>query len=122
MGRYDDIPGEEIQRRFRKFARIVRTMEEQGVLLERAPTLLHLLGELRQMLFAYEVRSTLDFGGSEQRAETGAGTAERGEARTGPDAQTQRSLKIVRDALRREEELRRELEADLFPGPREDRD
>ena len=60
MGRYDDIDPEEVRRHMVRVARLILRMEDEGRLLREAPRLQKLLGDLRQRLFAYEVRSTAD--------------------------------------------------------------
>lgn len=107
MGRYDDITADELRSQLVKFARLVRAMEKQDVLLEKAPSLLRLLGELRQMIFAYEVRATraLPPSTGQGDARAGADTAEDPES----DGPAGESLRIVRDALERERQLQEEL-------------
>lgn len=40
------------------FAELIRTLEKEGRLAEALPFVLHRLGDLRQLLFDYEVRAT----------------------------------------------------------------
>lgn len=122
MGRYDDITPDELRTRLLKFARLVRAMEKRGVLLEKAPSLLRLLGELRQMIFAYEVRSTREFqppGEDTESGASGGGTVDSGsESGTAADPashpELDESLRIVREALERDEELQKELRDGFF--------
>jgi hypothetical protein len=107
MGRYDDITPDELTRQLLRLARLIRAMEKRGVLLQRTPSLLRLLGELRQMIFAYEVRVTRNLSpGDTGKAETLAPLLDD-------------SLRIVQEALDRERELQDELEDRLFPDDHE---
>lgn len=114
MGRYDDITADELRNQLLRFTRLVRAMEKRGVLLEKAPSLLRLLGELRQMIFAYEVRSTRALPGAGKEADTGSAP---GDAESDPHARE--SSRIVQEALERERELQDELRNGIL---REDRD
>ena len=58
MGRYDDITDYQLRSEVARFARILQRMEEKGELLDRTADILTLLGELRQMVFAWEMRRT----------------------------------------------------------------
>lgn len=107
MGKYDDITPERLRAELTRFARLVLKMEEQGVLPEKSPTLLKLLGELRQMLFAYEVRGTKrlappegEAGGAGEEAQPGSSAA---------DEATRESLRIVREAVERERRFLEDL-------------
>jgi len=112
MGKYDDITPEKLKAEILRFARLLLKMEEEGVLLEKTPSVLRLLGELRQMLFAYEVRYTKKLMPSERPDREAV--AER-------DPGLDDSLRIVQEALRREKELQEELERRLFrERPRDD--
>lgn len=105
MGRYDDITPDELRRQLLRLARLIRAMEKKGVLLQRTPSLLRLLGELRQMIFAYEVRVTRNLAPADDVQEG----AEEESLLLGE------SMRIVREALDRERELQDELEDRLFP-------
>ena len=113
MGKYDDITPEQLRAELLRFARLLLKMDEERVLLEKTPSVLRLLGELRQMLFAYEVRYTKKLLPSEKPAKGRAG---------GKDARTDDSMRIVQEALRREKELQEELERRLFRDDRQDED
>jgi hypothetical protein len=106
MGKYDDITPDQLKAEIRRFAGLLIRMEEEGVLLERTPAVLQLLGELRQMLFAYEVRHTQKL--LPEKPES-APSGER-------EPMLDDSRRIVEDALRREKELQEELERRLFRG------
>lgn len=113
MGKYDDITPERLRSEMLRFARLLTKMDEEGVLLDRTPSVLRLLGELRQMLFAYEVRYTKKLLPSEKPARP---------AQEERDPAMRDSMRIVEEALRREKELQEELERRLFrkDRPRED--
>lgn len=114
MGKYDDITPERLRSELLRFARLLMKMEEQGVLLEKSPTLLKLLGELRQMLFAYEVRGTKRLAPPESEARE---AAPEGGASGESDTPTRDSLRIVREAVERERRFLEDLGLSL---PEED--
>ena len=58
MGRYDDITDYQLRSEVARFARILHRMEEKGETLDRTADILTLLGELRQMVFAWQIRQT----------------------------------------------------------------
>ena len=111
MGRYDDITPEQMRAELLRFADLLQRMDRDGLLLRASPRILKLLGELRQMLFAYEIRGARHLGGKDLPGSSG----EPGEA---PSAESEGSgedsLRIVREALRRERELQDELERRLL--------
>lgn len=109
MGRYDDITPEELREQLLRFARLIRAMEKRNVLLEKTPSLLRLLGELRRMIFAYEVRVTRNLAPrAPDEASEAPSVAE-------PTSLVDESVRIVREALERERELQDELRDRLFP-------
>lgn len=112
MGRYDDIKPEDLRKELLRFARLIRAMEKQGVLLQKTPSLLRLLGRLRQMIFAYEVRVTRNLAPGEPGKAGGqpGPPAEEEES----DPLSDRSARIVREARERERELQDELRNRLF--------
>ena len=95
MGRYDDITPDELRAQLLRLARLIRAMEKRDVLLQRTASILKLLGELRQMIFAYEVRVTKNLVPSDADAASDAAVGD--------------SLRIVNEALDRERELQDEL-------------
>lgn len=107
MGRYDDIDPEEVRRQMVRVARLILRMEEEGRLLREAPRLQKLLGDLRQRLFAYEVRCTAELGTPDARAEDG-----RTEPEEVDDPLLSESLRVVQEALERQQELTEELGGD----------
>jgi len=109
MGRYDDIEPEEVRRQLVHVARLILRLEEEGELLREAPRLQQLLGDLRQRLFAYEVRCAAKLGPEEEP---------RGEKEAGDEVEDpvlRESLRVVREALERQEELLDELESGIPP-------
>lgn len=102
MGRYDDIDPEDVRRETVRIAKLILRLDEDGELLREAPQLQKLLGDLRQRLFAYEVRCAADLGPQDEEAT---------EATEDPDDPlVEESLRVVEEALERQEELREELE------------
>lgn len=112
MGRYDDITPDQARAELLRFAELIRRMDQDEVLLRSTPRLLKMLGELRQMLFAYEIRGARHLGGKDL-----PGSSAGGDATPAPD---DASLRVVREALQREKELQEELERRLLE--REDRE
>lgn len=113
MGRYDDMTPEEIVTKLRSVARLILRLEERGTLLEETPALLKLLGELRRMLFAYEVRGTQYLDREDDETVQLSGDGAPGDGGLGDSA------RIVREALEREKELQDELRDRLFPDDTE---
>lgn len=129
MGRYDNITDERLRAEVARFARILQRMEQEGETLDRTADILTLLGELRQMVFAWEVRCTFEEaddedlsapGGSapeEITPEDGASPARRRRPRPQPlDRALTLSERVVAEAQRREQELREEFDAKSSPG------
>ncbi|MGD2067352.1 MAG: hypothetical protein PVI57_01605 [Gemmatimonadota bacterium] len=110
MGTYDDITPEQLRKRLARFARLVLKLEERGDLLERSPAIMKLMGELRRMLFAYEVRCTGNLLPRKGEEEADA-PAEMEDT----DPSIEDSARIVQEALERERELQDELRDRLFP-------
>lgn len=108
MGKYDDITPERLRSELLRFARLITKMEEEGVLLDKTPSVLRMLGELRQMLFAHEVRYTRKLLPPEKTQDQPVEPAD------AADPATEDSRRIVEEALRREKELQEELEKRLF--------
>ena len=102
MGKYDDITPEQLRADLVQFAKLILRLDEEDGVLTSPADLQKIIGELRQKLFAYEIR---------------AGRLARGERKAKSpgereDPSLKRSLKVVREALRREEEMLREWEGD----------
>lgn len=111
MGRYDDITDERLRAELTRFARLVLRMEDEGVLVDRTHSVLRLLGELRQMVFAHEVRNTVRSEPPRPHPLTRTEQLRRDAAERENDPRE--SLRIVRDALERERELLDELTGEL---------
>lgn len=107
MGRYDDITDETLRAELTRFARLVLRMEDEGVLIDRTHSVLRLLGELRQMVFAHEVRNTVRDEPPRPHPLARKERLERDAAEQAND--TRASIEIVREALERERELLEEL-------------
>jgi hypothetical protein len=108
MGRYDDITPEKARAELLRFAELIQRMDREDVLLRSSPRILKMLGELRQMLFAFEIRGGRHLGGKDLPGPQGPITE------AAPDADDSGSLRIVEEALRREKELQEELERRLL--------
>lgn len=100
MGQHDDITGDRLREELVSFARLILLLERKGALLDRSASVLRLLGDLRRMVFAWEVRATDREGPPRPRR---PGAAPR-------PADEDASARIVREALAREQELLDELE------------
>jgi hypothetical protein len=116
MGRYDDITPEKLRAELLRFAELIQRMDRDQLLLRSSPRILKMLGELRQMLFAFEIRGARHLGGKDLPGPPGAEGVEGASEEIDAD-----SLRIVREALLREKELQDELERRLF-DPRKDQD
>jgi hypothetical protein len=106
MGKYDDISPERLRSDLVGFARFVLRLEEEGRILTSAAQLQKLLGELRQKLFAYEIRSS-HLHLETPRARGGDAAASSG-MEGDADPVVRDSLRVVREALRRTEEMLQE--------------
>lgn len=105
MGRYEDIPPEQLRADLVRFARLLLRLDDEGRLLRAVPHVQSLLGDLRQKLFAYEVRGTnqlprTDAHGSDDPSLETLSSDE--------DVRIRESLRIVREALARQDEATRE--------------
>lgn len=58
MGRHDDVTPDQLRADLRHFADLIVKLDAENGLLEAAPQLLKVLGDLRAKIFAYEVRFT----------------------------------------------------------------
>lgn len=104
MGRYDEVDPEDLRRHLVRIAKLILRLEDDGVLLQEAARLQKVFGDLRQKLFAYEVRSAADLAPSPESDED-----EEEEDGEPVDPLLEESLRIVREAREREQELRDEL-------------
>lgn len=103
MGRYDEVDPEDLKQHLVRIARLILRLEEDDMLLQEAARLQKVFGDLRQKLFAYEIRSAADLAPPQEGSED-----EEGE-REPIDPLLEESHRIVREAREREEELRDEL-------------
>ena len=117
MGRYDDVDPDALRAHLVRIARLILRLEQEGALLREAPRLQKVLGDLRQRLFAYEVRRASPPGDAEEGQGSDEEAADEDEA-----ALVDESLRIVREAMRRTEELREELEDGSTDDDNDDED
>ncbi len=54
----DHVNPDKLRRSLLDFADLIRKLDEEGGLVDSAPRLLKIMGDLRSVLFEYEVRST----------------------------------------------------------------
>jgi hypothetical protein len=100
MGKYDNIGEDKLRADLLLLATLIRKLEEEGRLLEEIPRLMKIFGDLRQKMFAYEIRSVERLI-PEDQAES---------------KQLAESRRVVREALKREQETLREWETLWSPG------
>lgn len=110
MGRYDDITDARLRSEVARFARILQRMEEKDEILDRTADILNLLAELRQMVFAWEVKCTFSEDGEAETGRredlvSGSGRPRRKRKKEETDGE-----RIVREARELEERLRKKLE------------
>jgi hypothetical protein len=129
MGQYDRISGAQLRADLLRFSELILTLEREGRILRSAAELQHLLGELRQKLFAWEVRASLDPEAPlRQEADEAPGTGgspSRSEREAGPptdrdDGQLRQSLRVVREAIQRQSEMAEEWSNQFEGDPEED--
>lgn len=114
MGKYDDISPDDLRADLVRFAQLILELDEHGALLPSVAEVQRILGDLRQKLFAYEVRCTAKLPDPEERR----GAAARDEGSGGEaDPLVQESLRVVREALERQREMIEDWE-----GSSEDQD
>lgn len=113
MGRYDDITPEQARAELLRFAELIQRMDREQILLRSSPRILKLLGELRQMLFAFEIRGARHLGGKDLPGPQG------GPAQAELDPDEAASLRVVEEAMQRERELQEELERRLLDRKKE---
>jgi hypothetical protein len=109
MGRYDDITPEKLRSELLRFAELIQRMDRDELLLRSSPRILKMLGELRQMLFAYEIRGARHLGGKDLPGPPDLAGGSEGPAGVDPG-----SWRVVQEALKREKELQEELERRLL--------
>ncbi len=113
MDRPDEMSADRLREELVTFARLLLRLERDGTLLSSPADLQRLLGDLRRKLFAWEVRGVrLLPPGEDTRTEPGPDETSRSGStdEEGNDAGLRASLRVVREALRREQEMIREWE------------
>ena len=86
MGQYDNIGEEQLRRDLLRLATLIRKLQDEGRLLEEIPRLMKIFGDLRQKMFAYEVRAVENFTPKDEEE----------------SKQIEESRRIVREALKSE--------------------
>ncbi len=105
MGQYDDIDADRLRADLKRFAELLLRLDEEDGLLTSPSDLLTIMGELRQKLFAYEVRCSHLLG----TGEASASSDERAtDASTSASEAESESRRIVREARERHKEMIRE--------------
>ncbi len=90
---------------------MVLRREREGVLLDSLPDVMQYLGELRRMVFAYEVRGARQ---TDPDSEEEEGTED------APDPTLGESLRVVEEAIERARELQEQLKRGLLADDSED--
>ncbi len=119
MGQYDDIPPEQVRADLVRFARLILRLEEEGRLLRSIPHIQAILGDLRQKLFAHEVRGTRNLPSTDERRVESPLPPAAPATEEQEDPGLRDSLRIVREALERQEEAVREW---MDPGAEQEED
>jgi len=104
VGSHESVSPDDLRADLRHFADLIARLDRDGRLLEAAPHLLKVLGDLRAKIFAYEVRFTRNLAPPDN---------------TGENAQTDMSKKVIEEAVEREREAEQEWRRppDFGPGP-----
>lgn len=95
MGKYDDIRPDHLRADLVRFAELILRLEKNNLLLRSAPEIQRLIGDLRQKLFAYEVRSTTEFPSLPMQVEE----------EEEEDPMIRESLRVVKEAMDRQREI-----------------
>lgn len=103
MGRYDDIRRNRLRADLLHLAALIRRLDRRGELLDSVPRLIKLMGDMRQKLFAYEVRA-----------------AEHLRPRPPEGDVLGESERVIREAREREREMLAEWERPWTPDGDED--
>ena len=106
MGKYDNIEPETLRADLLRFASFIQRLDAEDRLLDGIPRLLRLLGDLRQKLFAYEVRAVSRLEPREEAESPAVSEAKR----------------IIEDAIRRERDMISEWDKKWGPERREEED
>jgi|GEM_PF-1517598 len=109
MGQYDGISGEQLRADLLRFSELLQRLDGEGALLRSAAELQLVLGELRQKLFAWEVRAGLlpDEGEPVHPCPPKEIGRDEGEDPAGT-SWLEDSLRVVREALERQMEAQDE--------------
>lgn len=118
MGRYDDITPDQLRSDLVAFARLILRLDREDGVLASPAEIQRILGELRQKLFAYEIRAT-PTGREDPEAGDDSSAPPSGRASEESDPAVRESLKVVREAIRRREEMIQEWE-ETQPEDRDD--
>lgn len=120
MGQYDNISEDQLRADLVGFAELLLRLDQENGLLTSPADLQKILGELRQKLFAWEIRSShrLRAPGGEADEKGGKNAREEGSQTARSPGAASESLRVVREALRREQEMIREWSRD--PDPESD--
>lgn len=103
MAHHDDITDDQLREELVSFAQLILLLDRKNALLDRSASVLRLLGEMRRMVFAWEVKVTDRESPVRPRRPGGS---------TPSLEDDDPSMRVVREALEREQELMRELGMD----------
>ncbi|TVP53926.1 MAG: hypothetical protein EA351_14240 [Gemmatimonadales bacterium] len=117
MGQYDGIKPDRLRADLKRFAELLLRLEEEDALLTSPSDLLTIIGELRQKLFAYEVRCSHLLGSGESSSASGKSATQSSSegssdgSREGSPSSSEteaESRRIVREARERHDQMIRE--------------
>ena len=94
MGQYDNSGEGQLRKDLLRLASLIRKLQDEGRLLEQIPRLMKIFGDLRQKMFAYEIRAVESLIPKDEE-----------ESR-----QIEESRRIVREALKSEQARLKEWE------------
>jgi len=107
VGKYDDISESRLRADLVAFAQLILRLDAENGVLASPADLQRLIGDLRQKLFAYEVRTSRLATDPPEGLPVLDSPSTRA-VREAEDPVLRESLKVVREALRRREEMVRE--------------
>lgn len=111
MESYDDISAIRLRRELVSFARLILTLEKHDALADRSASMLRILGELRRMVFAFEISHTDHDAPVQPRSPGWRATCGPMTDDEALDALTRESMRIVGEARRQERALADEFDA-----------
>ncbi len=112
MGKYDDISADRLRADLVAFAQLILRLDQEDAVLVSPADLQRMLGDLRQKIFAYEIRnSRMRDEGPSRPQEPGSDEGEAGDSGSGRAMED--SLRVVREAIRRTEEMLQEWEGQV---------